>query len=836
MARVARGDSSKNSLSEQCLDVENTTRIIVDHLRGFIFSVEVNTSSQNAPLASEREAKQRHFTSESFISLYDRLFRLCYSGHIRESCQIYVREMSAYLKERIARPIFDSFSLHASSLSCRTDSRRTDASPALAMTVAKALNAWSERYRTFKLVSAGFADSFMYLNRYLSSTPEAGALRKEFGFQSRDPLRHKSMSLYRNIAFESNKEAASRCVVYLMKVLRHDEVMNVPERDRDLDPRSAAALLASSVRPFYELFGTQASKSRHSSPRAFCGQRRLDYKIVKINLQTSACKYYKAHVEHWMQSLGKEGYVDLVERAMRFEESASAACLLRSSIPAMKNTCSGALLCAARPAAFLIGRSSVDQLLKQPNIALLRRIVDLYDRCGNRGCFVEAIKALESHVGEVLQQGIERAGKSSECRFLAAALKQFEGLLKNAFGGHAGFTAAVRRAFATALNRSDNATSERLAHAAHQVLLRSKVSANSDDAILLEQLPGLYSLLAEKDVFDVAYQNRLQIRLLNRQVASESAERALIARLREIAGYQWAKNLSGMLEDCKLSRALGEEFSRSSTPPSIPTNPVVGRYGNWSVASRGSGPALAKAALPKPARQSCALYEGFYKRKFPSRKLAWRMDMGSAVVNVTFRTTSAPVDLVVTTMQMVVISCFATSTVVSFATIAKALGFAGDDGPVRAAQNSDVNDHILTLMHPDLGSQRVLQKKPSGRVLSPADRFRLNPRFNSHGLRMIPIRLRRGLAPRRVLDEADSQEFQKQIAVQRRNILDATIIQIMKHRKEMNYHQLITEVTSRVQKRFCPTPSSIKKRIEHLIEGEYMKRDANNRSLYHYLA
>lgn len=58
----------------------------------------------------------------------------------------------------------------------------------------------------------------------------------------------------------------------------------------------------------------------------------------------------------------------------------------------------------------------------------------------------------------------------------------------------------------------------------------------------------------------------------------------------------------------------------------------------------------------------------------------------------------------------------------------------------------------------------------------------------------------------------------------------------MKARKTMEHNNLIAEVTKQLSARFVPNPIIIKKRIESLIEREYLERSKNDRKVYNYLA
>ncbi len=54
--------------------------------------------------------------------------------------------------------------------------------------------------------------------------------------------------------------------------------------------------------------------------------------------------------------------------------------------------------------------------------------------------------------------------------------------------------------------------------------------------------------------------------------------------------------------------------------------------------------------------------------------------------------------------------------------------------------------------------------------------------------------------------------------------MEAAIVRVMKARKTMHYAELIAEVTQQLSSRFNPQPTQLKKRIESLIEREYIER------------
>ncbi|KAL0487294.1 hypothetical protein AKO1_012194 [Acrasis kona] len=70
----------------------------------------------------------------------------------------------------------------------------------------------------------------------------------------------------------------------------------------------------------------------------------------------------------------------------------------------------------------------------------------------------------------------------------------------------------------------------------------------------------------------------------------------------------------------------------------------------------------------------------------------------------------------------------------------------------------------------------------------------------------------------------------------RKPIIEAAIVKIMKSRKTMYDDQLIESVVAILRPTFVPSPIEIKKRVESLVEREFLERDEKEQSLFRYLA
>ena len=65
--------------------------------------------------------------------------------------------------------------------------------------------------------------------------------------------------------------------------------------------------------------------------------------------------------------------------------------------------------------------------------------------------------------------------------------------------------------------------------------------------------------------------------------------------------------------------------------------------------------------------------------------------------------------------------------------------------------------------------------------------------------------------------------------------IEAAIVRIMKSRKKLEHALLVQEVMHSLRM-FKPNPAQIKTKIEHLIEKDYLERDAEDKNVYRYLA
>lgn len=136
--------------------------------------------------------------------------------------------------------------------------------------------------------------------------------------------------------------------------------------------------------------------------------------------------------------------------------------------------------------------------------------------------------------------------------------------------------------------------------------------------------------------------------------------------------------------------------------------------------------------------------------------------------------------------------------------------------------------HLLSLCTP---KNRILKKSSNGKGIENNDIFHFNLEFTSKFKRIkIPL-----ISSKEVSIDEDSS-ISHTVEEDRRHQIEASIVRIMKARKRYNHNDLIAEICKQLTGIFTPTPQMIKKRIESLIEREYLKRDVDDARIYNYVA
>jgi len=326
---------------------------------------------------------------------------------------------------------------------------------------------------------------------------------------------------------------------------------------------------------------------------------------------------------------------------------------------------------------------------------------------------------------------------------------------------------------------------------------------------LLVRIVQLFTFISDKDAFALHYRNQLAKRLLNQRSASADAERSMISKLKLRCGAQFTGKMEGMLADLQVGSDHARKFAayqaehKEERPPFEFTVQVL-TTGFWPTYK------AIDVMLPDAVTKCHALFRGYYDTVTSHRKLQWVHSLGTAIVKGRFKADTK--DLQVSTLQMICLLFFNSTTgPVDFGHIREALGL-----------QEEICKRILHSL--SCGKYKLLTKSPKSRSINTTDTFEFNAKFNC------PFRKVR--IPMASLEDSSGSKNLKQ---DRSIAIEAAAVRTMKARKVLTHQELVSEIITQLHF-FHPNPKVIKRRIETLIEREYLERDPDNHNVYRYLA
>ncbi|RVW31213.1 Cullin-3A [Vitis vinifera] len=339
--------------------------------------------------------------------------------------------------------------------------------------------------------------------------------------------------------------------------------------------------------------------------------------------------------------------------------------------------------------------------------------------------------------------------------------------------------------------------------------------SEEDVEIILDKVMMLFRYLQEKDVFEKYYKQHLAKRLLSGKTVSDDAERSLIVKLKTECGYQFTCKLEGMFTDMKTSQDTMQGFN-SAHGADLGDGPTLA----VTVLTTGSWPTQPSVTcnLPTEMLALCEKFRSYYLGTHTGRRLTWQTNMGTADIKATFAKGQKH-ELHVSTYQMCVLMLFNNADRLSYKEIEQATEIPASDLK-RCMQSMAC-----------VKGKNVLRKEPMSKDIGEDDVFFVNDKFTN---KLYKVKIGTVVAQKET--EPEKQETRQRVEEDRKPQIEAAIVRIMKSRRVLDHNNLIAEVTKQLQSRFLANPVEIKKRIESLIERDFLERDNVDRKLYRYLA
>jgi cullin 1 len=410
-----------------------------------------------------------------------------------------------------------------------------------------------------------------------------------------------------------------------------------------------------------------------------------------------------------------------------------------------------------------------------------------------------------------------RGGPSTDQTFVKRAIELHDKYMEyvtGCFQKSQLFNKSLKDAFEVFLNKgvAGNSSAEMLATFCNTLLSKGGGEKLSDDAVeeKLEKIVRLLAYVSDKDLFGEFSRKKLARRLLFDKSANDDHERSVLAKLKQQCGAQFTSKMEGMVNDLTMARENHGDFQeflsrKASDKLALDLTVTVLTTGYWP-----SYP-TADLRVPKEMEAGVQLFQEYYEAKTKHRKLQWFFSLGTVQVKGFFK--AKTIEMSMSSYQAALLMLFNANERLTYGEIREQLNLKEED--------------VSRLLHSlSCAKHKVLKKEPEGRTVGKQDVFHFNESFTDK-MRRIKIPLPPMDEKKKVMEDVDKD---------RRYATDAAIVRIMKTRKQMQHQQLVMECMQQLQKMFKPDFKMIKKRIEDLINREYLERDKDNQQLFRYLA
>lgn len=398
------------------------------------------------------------------------------------------------------------------------------------------------------------------------------------------------------------------------------------------------------------------------------------------------------------------------------------------------------------------------------------------------------------------------------------------GICTQAFHQDTSFTATLDKAFRYIIDQIPKAP-EILARYCDQVMRKDVMSITQEqiDSFYHETIL-IFKYTENKDIFQGFYINYLAKRLVTEASANQDMELAMIGNLKDLCGIEYANKLSRMFSDVSISKELKDVFQKtdSGTIKTFPDfNPMVLSAGSWPLSSDPS----TLLTLPEQMAAQIEAFETFHKKRHTGRKLQWLYGLCRGEIQAKFprsnngdKNTSTTYTFNASLFQMMILMLFSNqnSGDLSVEEIQKSLGIPHDQLMNTIIQLIQVNLLIL--------SNGSIDEISLNSVVS------LNINYSNSKIK-VNINI-----PPKVEQKKDVEDTFKTIEEDRKMLIQAAIVRIMKANQIMKHVILVGDVISCLSNRFKPSISDIKKCIDILIEKEYLERQADNPEMIRYVA
>nr|ODN92217.1 hypothetical protein L204_05313 [Cryptococcus depauperatus CBS 7855] len=564
-----------------------------------------------------------------------------------------------------------------------------------------------------------------------------------------------------------------------------------------------------------------------------------------VFLQRSA-DFYEYEASNLLAQGNAPAYLSNIHKRLKEEADRTIHYLSLSTSPALQSLLIQSLLTPHLDTILHMPNTGLVKMVDRDGYADLKRLYELFLKVPEE----QGKKALRQDLRRVIEErgnninagapnddtgegkGEENDGSKQSIKqtpasiALSAALRwvqdtldlkdKFDKILDGAFSGDKQMQGSINEAFQSFINANPRAAEFLSLFIDDNLKKGSKTKTDAESDTARTKTLTLFRFLTDKDKFERYYKTHLARRLLYQRSSSEDGEREMVGMLKREMGFQFTHNLEGMFTDMKVSEESTNVFRNDPKSNTLSFDMTV------SILTASSWPSAIVQPSPInfPSQLSSGInqFQQFYDSRHSGRRLTWQGALGTGDIRI--RVGGRIYEVNVSTQGIVVLSQFEGDEKHAFKQLRGVTGL----------KEGDLTRTLMALCHP---KHRLLIRhadSSNSKQITPDDKFSFNENFKSNLVKIKVVQI-----GNKVENKKEREETMGEVEEERKHQIEACIVRTMKDRKILGHNALISEVAHQLSKRFVAEVGSIKKRVEGLIDREYIER-TEDRTSYRYLA
>ena len=519
-------------------------------------------------------------------------------------------------------------------------------------------------------------------------------------------------------------------------------------------------------------------------------------------------EYYTKKTEEYINNNQISKYINFVEEILAFENYLIVNHLNEISLKPIINKLNVILLSNNKKIIFEkynsnnINNNNDMKLVLNENYPLMKKIYILFKN----------IK-LEDEIKKKFSEYIITTCKSIYAKFskdyklfyqnIASLKKNIDKYIAESFLGEEKFKSVSKESLTKGLNQKPSLVCDIFSNYIDNILRydTEKKPLNEIKNIIYEYMI-LFKYIGNKDLFENFFIKKLCIRCLFNLNKSEEAQNYLIEQLKEECGPYFVSKSQEMISDVKASQEMSQLFNeKEKTDINIPINYFVLSNYTWPIDTLISGE-INNFDLKLTQKK----FLEFYRKKNSGKSLFWHLPYCFGEIEMSLNDPNNNIKIIGNGIHIAILKCFTKNNIsLSLKDIMK----------ITKLEKDVINKHIKKIVN-----KNILKYENDVYVVN----FFVNKEENIKEIMLIDYDEKE--------DDKTIEENEEKSIEERKFVIDAYIMKILKQKKVMKKSELISTVNEKMP--FDEKEEIINKRIEQLINNRYISKDEEDRSLIKY--